>query len=142
MFSGVLVAHVFVTLPYVVRAVAPILAEVDIRQEEVARAMGANGVQLFTGVILPAIRSGLISGSAFTFVRSVGELGATIMVLGSLAPRTQTAPTFILSALSQGGTEEAAAMAVLLVMISLALFLGLKLSVTAAERRERRWSAR
>ena len=133
-FPGILIAHVFMTLPYVVRAVGPVLQEVDKSQEEAAKTMGANDVQVFLNVILPSIKSGLISGSIFTFARSLGEFGATIMVSGNLALRTQTAPMFIFSEFNRGEIEAASSMSVVLVIISLALFLGLKLMVKMTEK--------
>jgi len=130
---GILIAHVFMTLPYVVRAVGPVLQEVDRSQEEAAKTLGATEVQVFARVILPAIRTGLISGSIFTFARSLGEFGATIMVSGNLALRTQTAPMFIFSEFNRGEIEAASSMSVVLVIISLVLFLGLKSVVKIME---------
>ena len=131
-FSGILAVHVFMTLPYVVRAVSPALQEMDIGQEEAAKTMGASELQVFLNVILPSIKAGLIYGSAFTFARSLGEFGATIMISGTLALRTQTAPMFIFSDFNRGGIEAASSMSVVLVIISLALFVTLKLVVRAA----------
>ena len=125
-FPGLLIAHVFMTLPFVVRAVGPVLQDVDKSQEEAAQTLGANGVQIFSSVILPAIKRGLITGCVFTFARSLGEFGATIMVSGNLALRTQTAPLYIFSEFNKGNIEAANSMSVLLVLISFALFLGFK----------------
>ena len=125
-FSGILIAHVFMTLPYVVRGVGPLLKDVDKSEEEAAQTMGANEIQIFSNVVLPAIKAGLISGSVFTFARSLGEFGATIMVSGNLALRTQTAPLFIFSEFNKGNIEAASAMSVVLVIISFALFFGFK----------------
>ena len=130
-FPGILIVHVFMTLPYVVRAVAPALQETDSRQAEAAKTMGANELQVFLNVILPSIKSGLMSGSLFTFARSLGEFGATIMISGALALHTQTAPIFIFSDFSRGEIEAASSISVVLVIISLALFLTLKLTVRA-----------
>ena len=126
-FPGLLIAHAFMTLPYVVRAVGPVLEEVDKSEEEAAKTMGAGGFQVFTKVILPAIKGGLISGSVFTFARSLGEFGATIMVSGNLALRTQTAPLYIFSEFNKGNIEAASAMSVVLVAISFLLFFGFKI---------------
>ena len=68
-----MIAHVFLTLPFVVRAVGPVLQEVDKSQEEAAKTLGANEAQIFVNVILPAIKWGLITGCVFTFTRSLGE---------------------------------------------------------------------
>jgi sulfate transport system permease protein len=123
---GLLIAHVFMTLPFVVRAVGPVLKEVDKSQEEAAKTLGANGMHVFKSVILPAIKGGLITGCVLTFVRSVGEFGATIMVSGNLALRTQTAPLYIFSEFSKGNIEAANSMSVLLIIISFTLFIGFK----------------
>ena len=133
-FPGILIAHVFMTLPYVVRAVGPVLREVDKSQEEASQTLGANGFQIFSNVILPAIKGGLITGCVFTFARSLGEFGATIMVSGNLALRTQTAPLFIFSEFNKGNIEGANSMSVILVIISLFLFLGFKLVTKVLER--------
>ena len=133
-FPGLLIAHTFMTLPFVVRAVGPVLEDVDVSQEEAARTMGASDLQIFSNVILPAIKGGLISGSVFTFARSLGEFGATIMVSGNLTFRTQTAPLFIFSEFNKGNIEAASAMSVVLVMISFALFFGFKLVTKIMEK--------
>ena len=126
-FPGLLIAHVFMTLPFVVRAVGPVLRVVDSSQEEAAKTLGANDLQIFRRVILPAIKGGLITGCVFTFTRSLGEFGATIMVSGNLALRTQTAPLYIFSEFNEGNIEAANSMSVVLVILSFALFLGFKL---------------
>ena len=134
-FPGILIAHVFITLPYVVRAVGPVLQEVDKSEEEAAKTLGATDLQIFTSVILPSIKGGLITGAVFTFARSLGEFGATIMVSGNLALRTQTAPLFIFSEFNKGDIQSASSMSVVLVIISFALFFGFKLLPRIIERR-------
>jgi len=133
-FSGILIAHTFMTLPYVVRAVGPVLQEMDKSQEEAAQILGANNLQIFTSVILPSIKGGLIAGSVFTFARSLGEFGATIMVSGNLALRTQTAPLFIFSEFNKGNIEAASSMSVILVIISFVLFFGFKVIAKILEK--------
>ena len=133
-FPAILIAHVFMTLPFVVRAVGPLLEKVDTSQEEVAKTMGANQAQIFLNVILPSIRAGLISGCIFTFARSLGEFGATMMVSGILALRTQTTPMFIFSDFNRGEIEAASSMSVVLVIISLTLSLGWKLVIKTGKR--------
>ena len=132
-FPGLLMAHVLLTLPFVVRAVGPVLLEVDKRQEEAAKTMGASELQVFSSIILPAIKGGLITGCVFTFTRSLGEFGATIMVSGNLALRTQTAPLYMFSEFDEGNIEAATSMAVVLVLISLVLFLGFKVVTRITE---------
>ena len=134
-FPGILIAHVFMTLPYVVRTVAPVLQDVDRSEEEAAKILGANGAQVFINVILPAIKGGLISGCVFTFARSLGEFGATIMVSGNLALKSQTAPLFIFSEFNKGNVAAANSMSVLLVIISFVLFAGFKLASKIMEKK-------
>ena len=135
-FSGILIAHVFMTLPFVIRGVGPLLRDVDRSEEEAAKTMGASEPQIFMSVILPSIKAGLISGSVFTFARSLGEFGATIMVSGNLALRTQTAPLFIFSEFNRGNIDAASAMSVVLVIISFALFFGFKFVSRMVEKGE------
>lgn len=132
---GIVIAHVFMTLPYVVRGVAPLLQDVDRSEEEAARTMGANGFQILRRVIMPAIAPGLASGAIFTFARSLGEFGATIMVSGNLALRTQTAPLFIFSEFNKGNIAAASSMAVVLILLSFVLFFGFKLTIRLLERK-------
>ncbi len=127
-FPGILVAHLFMTFPYVVRAVGPVLQDSERGEEEAAQTLGASALGVFRYVTFPAIQSALIVGSIFTFARSLGEFGATIMVSGNLALRTQTAPLFIFSEFNAGNIEAASAMSVVLVLISFALFFGLKIA--------------
>ncbi|MCH6560744.1 ABC transporter permease subunit, partial [candidate division KSB1 bacterium] len=101
-FPAILTAHVFMTLPFVVRAVGPVLAAMDRTEQDAAKILGANEVQVFAKVIFPAIKSALITGCVFTFIRSMGELGATIIVAGNLALNSQTAPLFVFSEFNEG----------------------------------------
>jgi sulfate transport system permease protein len=134
-FPGILIAHVFMTLPFVVRAVGPFLAKVDTREQEAAKTLGASQFQVFTNFILPSIKGGLIAGCVLTFVRSLGEFGATIFVSGNLALKTQTAPLFIFSEFNRGNIAAANSMAVLLVIIALVFFTGFKLTTKLMERK-------
>ena len=126
---AVLIAHVFITLPFVVRAVAPALRDVDKSQEEAARMLGAGNLRVFTAVVLPGIKGGLIAGCVFTFSRSLGELGATIMVSGNIALMTQSAPLFIFSEFGKGNVEAATSMSAVLTLLSVALFAAFKLAL-------------
>ena len=134
-FPGILIAHVFLTLPFVVRAVGRILERADSTEEEAAKILGANQVQIFTNIVLPAIKGGLISGCVFTFIRSLGEFGATILVSGNLALKTQTAPMFVFTEFNEDNIAAANSMSVLLVVISFILFFGCKLINRFAEPR-------
>jgi sulfate transport system permease protein len=92
---GMIIATLFVTLPFVAREVMPVLSECGLEQEEAACILGANKWQTFWKVTLPSIKWGLIYGITLTFARSIGEFGAVIVVSGSIINRTQTATLHI-----------------------------------------------
>ncbi len=120
--AGIVLAHVFVTLPYMVGAVRPLLDELEGSYEEAAYTIGANRWQTFQFVILPALRGGLLSGILLTFAHSLGEFGATVMVSGNLRLRTQTAPLYIFAQFEAGKIAEANAVAAVLAALSFVIF--------------------
>lgn len=119
---GVLLAHLFVTFPYMLGAVKPVLDELEVTYEEAAYTMGASRWEAFRYVILPALKGGLFSGSLLTFAHSLGEFGATVMVSGNLRLKTQTAPLFIFAQFEAGNIEVANAVASVLALVSFILF--------------------
>lgn len=124
MFSsaGIILAHIFVTFPYMLAAVKPVLDEIEITYEEAAYTMGASRFQTFTYVILPALKGGLFAGTLLTFAHSLGEFGATVMVSGNLRLQTQTAPLYIYAQFETGKPEPANAVAAVLALVSFAIF--------------------
>ncbi|MBN2374499.1 sulfate ABC transporter permease [bacterium] len=92
---GMVIATLFVTLPFVAREVMPVLAEYGIEQEEAAYILGASKWQTFWKVTLPSIKWGLVYGITLTFARSIGEFGAVLVVSGSIINKTQTATLHI-----------------------------------------------
>jgi len=126
-FPGLLLGHVFVTFPFMVRAVGAVLESVPRSGEDAARTLGAKEGQVFFLVTLPAIREGLVAGAFLTFSRSLGEFGASIMVSGNLVGRTQTAPLYIFSRFNTGDVEGASAIAILLALASFLILLVLQL---------------
>lgn len=120
--AGVLLAHLFVTFPYMLGAVKPVLDELDVTYEEAAYTIGARRWQTFRFVILPALRGGLFSGTLLTFAHSLGEFGATVLVSGNLRLRTQTAPLYIFAQFEAGNIEAANAVAAVLATLSFVLF--------------------
>ena len=119
---GVFLAHLFVTFPYMLGAVKPVLDELEATYEEAAYTIGASRWQAFRFVILPTLRGGLFSGTLLTFAHSLGEFGATVMVSGNLRLRTQTAPLYIFAQFEAGNIETANAVAAVLATLSFALF--------------------
>ncbi|MFY9268278.1 MAG: ABC transporter permease subunit [Candidatus Manganitrophaceae bacterium] len=134
--GGILLAHVFVTFPYMLGAVKPVLDELEVTYEEAAYTMGAGKLKTFWYVVLPSLRGALFTGTLLTFAHSLGEFGATVMVSGNLRLRTQTAPLYIFSQFEAGNIEGANAVAAVLATFSFVIFLVL-LRVTEREQPEK-----
>jgi sulfate transport system permease protein len=124
---GILLATTFICLPFVVREVTPVLAQVSRDQEDAARTIGASGWKTFWHVTLPAIRWGLLYGVSLTFARAVGEIGAVLVVSGHIAGLTETSTLFILRALEDRNYVGAYAMAMLLAIASFVLLMVIEL---------------
>jgi ABC-type sulfate transport system permease component len=120
--AGVLLAHLFVTFPYMLGAVKPVLDELETAYEEAAYTIGASRWQTFRYIIFPALNNGLFSGTLLTFAHSLGEFGATVLVSGNLRLRTQTAPLYIFAQFESGNIETANAVAAVLATLSFVLF--------------------
>ena len=120
---GILLATIFISLPFVIREVAPVLAQASQDQEDAALTIGANRLQTFWHVTLPAIRWGLLYGVSLTFARAVGEIGAVLVVSGGVSRLTETSTLFIFRSLDDRNYIGANAMAVVLAGISFAILL-------------------
>jgi sulfate transport system permease protein len=120
---GILLALMIVTLPFVVRSVQPVLAELDPAEEEAARVLGASGWMTFRKVVLPALRSSIVAGGLLAFARAIGEFGAIVIIAGNISGKTLTAPIYIFQLVSQFRYAEAAAVATLLFSVSFLLVL-------------------
>lgn len=120
--AGIVLAHLFVTFPYMLGAVKPLLDELEVTYEEAAYTMGANAFQTFWYVTLPTLKGGLFAGTLLTFAHSLGEFGATVMVSGNLRLRTQTSPLYIFAQFEAGHLEAANAVAAALAVISFVIF--------------------
>ncbi len=133
---GVLLAHLFVTFPYMLGTIKPLLDEMESTYEEAAYTIGASRWQTFRHVILPALRTGLFTGTLLTFAHSLGEFGATVLVSGNLRLRTQTAPLYIFAQFEAGNITQANAVAAVLALLSFVIFFFL-LRYTDTGRREK-----
>jgi sulfate transport system permease protein len=120
---GVLLALLIVTLPFVVRSVQPVLAELDAAEEEAAYVLGASTWKTFWSVVFPALRPAIAAGALLSFARALGEFGSIVIVSGNITGKTLTAPVFIFQLASQFRPEEAAAVSALLFGTSFALVL-------------------
>ena len=122
---GVLMALLFVTLPFVVRTVQPVLIELDREMEEAAASLGAGRVTIFRRIVFPHLLPAVLSGVALAFARAIGEFGAVILIAGNLPFKTEVASLYVFQRLNAGDTRGAAALALLLLVISLAVLLGI-----------------
>lgn len=120
-WPAVLLATLFVTLPFTLREVALVLEEIGDSEEQAAATLGASAMQTFWRVTLPNIRGGLVVGTTLTAARALGEFGAVLVVGGGVANRTQTATTFIHSAIEERQEAAAYGMALLLAGAAIAL---------------------
>lgn len=121
---GMVLATLFVTLPFMIRELIPVLEAFDTRQEQAAATLGANGWQTFWRVTFPALRWGLIYGVTLTFARALGEFGAVLVIGGGVQGRTETATLFIYRALEERQYIGAYSASLALGLFSLILVLG------------------
>jgi sulfate transport system permease protein len=118
---GIVLALLLVTVPFVVRAVEPVLTELDPAEEEAAIVLGAGPIRTFRTVHLPAILPAAVSGSLRSLGRAMGEFGSIVVVAGNIPEATLTAPVYIFGEIESGQAEGAAAVGALLLLIALAL---------------------
>ncbi len=111
----VLVALLFVTLPFVVRSVQPVLLEIDKEVEEAAASLGANNAAIFRRVVLPALTPAILSGAALAFARSVGEIGSLVLIVG----KVQIASIVIFADIESDAPQAAASLSLVLIVLSL-----------------------
>jgi sulfate transport system permease protein len=123
---GMLIATIFISLPFVIREVMPVLAQVSADQENAAYTMGASPWQTFWHVTLPSIRWGLLYGISLTFARAVGEIGAVLVVSGGVSRLTETSTLFIFRSLDDRNYVGAYSMAVVLAAISFVILMAIE----------------
>jgi sulfate transport system permease protein len=133
---GVLVALVFIGLPFVVRTLQPVLAELGAEAEEASATLGATRAQTFIRVVFPALAPALVTGTALAFARAVGEYGSVIFIAGNLPMVSEIAPLVIVMKLEQFDYAGASAVGVIMLTVSFAVILLLNLlqSLVAARR--------
>jgi len=132
--TAVVFALTFVTLPFVVRAVQPLLMEMDREMEEAAASLGAGGFTIFRRIILPNLIPGILAGILLAFARALGEFGSLVLISGNIPFKTEVSSVFIRNQVESGNDAGAAAVSVVLLAISLLLLIGVSLVV--------RWSTR
>jgi sulfate transport system permease protein len=123
--TAIVLALLFVTLPFVVRSVQPVLLALDPEVEEAAASLGASGATTFRRVILPALRPAILAGVGLAFGRALGEFGAVVLISGNLPFKTEVSSVFVFGQLESDNVTGAAAVSIVLMVLSLAILLGL-----------------
>ena len=121
--AGVVIALIFVGMPFVVRTVQPVLEDAEKELEEAATALGANRLQIFTRVIFPHIAPALLTGFAMAFARAIGEYGSVIFIAGNMPMISEITPLIIIGKLEQYDYAGATAVAVVMLVMSFILLL-------------------
>jgi sulfate transport system permease protein len=121
--ASIVVALLFVTLPFVVRAVQPVLLELDREMEQAAESLGASRFTVFRRIILPNLIPAILAGCGLAFARAVGEFGSLVLITGNIPFKTQAASVFIFSQVESDFPVAASAVSVVLLVISLAVLL-------------------
>ena len=122
---GIVVALTFIGLPFVVRTLQPVLEDLDREVEQAAATLGASPLQGFLLVILPALWPALLTGFALAFARAVGEYGSVIFIAGNMPRKTEIAPLLIVTKLEQYDYAGATAIAVIMLVLSFSMMLGI-----------------
>lgn len=120
---GILIALIFIGLPFVVRTVQPILEDLETELEEAASSLGANRLQIFTKIIFPILLPALLTGFALAFARAVGEYGSVVFIAGNIPMVSEITPLIIITKLEQYDYAGATAIALTMLIISLILLL-------------------
>jgi sulfate/thiosulfate transport system permease protein len=132
---GITVALIFIGLPFVVRTVQPVLDDLEIEVEEAAASLGAQRWQTFSRVVFPTVAPALLTGFALAFARAVGEYGSVVFISGNMPMKTEIVPLLIITKLEQYDYAGATAVALVMLIASFVLLLGINLLQWAARRR-------
>ncbi len=133
--AGVVVAMIFVGLPFVVRTVEPVIAEIDFEAEEAAASLGASRLTVLRRVVFPALVPALLTGFALAFARGLGEYGSVIFISGNMPMRTEIAPLLIVTRLEQYDYAGATAIAVVMLAVALLMLVAVGSLQTWSRRR-------
>jgi sulfate transport system permease protein len=134
---AVAMALMFVTLPFVVRAVQPVLHELDEEMEEAAASLGASNARIFRSIVLPNLTPAIIAGCGLAFARAIGEFGSLVLITGNIPFDTQVASVYIFGKIESGNEVAAAAVAVFLLFVSVLVLTLLNLFGRWRSRHER-----
>lgn len=120
---GIVLALLFVTYPFVIRAVQPVLMEAELRQEEAAFTLGASKWRTFRSVVLPTIAPAILTGALLSFARALGEFGSIVAVAGNIQGKTLTAPVYIFQQIESQNQRGASVVSLVLLALSFAMML-------------------
>jgi sulfate/thiosulfate transport system permease protein len=134
--KGVFLALLFVTLPFVVRSVQPVLIDMERDVEEAAASLGASGFTTFRRIILPTIAPAILAGAALSFARALGEFGSVILISANLAGKTEVSSAYMLKLIESEDTIGAAAVATLLLIVAIVVLVILDSLQRVAARRD------
>ncbi|MGH2930773.1 MAG: sulfate ABC transporter permease subunit CysT [Solirubrobacteraceae bacterium] len=132
---GIVVALAFVTLPFAVRSVQPVLAQLDRETEEAAASLGASRTTVLRRLVLPAVAPAMLAGAGLSFARGVGEFGSVVLVSGNVPYKTEVASSWIFSLSQSDDLAAAAAVSVVLIVISLVVLLSIGFFGRSLDRR-------
>jgi sulfate transport system permease protein len=124
--AAVLLALLFVTLPFVIRSVQPVLIELDREMEEAALSLGARNATIFRRIVLPNLGPAILSGAALAFARAVGEFGSIVLISGNIPFHTQVSSVFVFKQIESDNPIGAAAVSTVLLLVSLAVLIGIR----------------
>ncbi|MGB3371571.1 MAG: sulfate ABC transporter permease subunit CysT [Rhodococcus sp. (in: high G+C Gram-positive bacteria)] len=133
---AVVVALLFVTLPFVVRAVQPVLIELDREVEEAAASLGANNWTIFRSIVLPVLLPSVLSGTGLAFARAIGEFGSVVLIGGNIPGETQIASQYIRELIEYDRPVDAAAISVVLLALAFVVLFVLRIVGNRLARRE------
>jgi sulfate/thiosulfate transport system permease protein len=133
---GIGIALLFVTLPFVVRSVQPVLMELDQSTEEAAASLGANNRTIFISVILPALLPSLLSGAGLAFSRAIGEFGSVVLIGGAIPGQTEVSSQWIRTLIENDDPTGAAAISMVLLVLSFIVLFALRTFGSRAAKRQ------
>ena len=134
--SGVLLALLFVSLPFVVRTVQPVLLEMDRDMEEAAASLGASQFTVFRRIVLPTIAPAMAAGTTLAFARALSEFGSTVLISGNLPGHTQVAAVYIYGKIQEDSVTGASAVSTVLLVVSLVVLVLLNVIQKRVARRD------
>jgi sulfate transport system permease protein len=126
--AAIVLALAFVTLPFVIRSVQPVLLELDREMEEAATSLGASAGTTFRRVVAPNLLPAILSGATLSFARAVGEFGSIVLISGNLPFKTQVSSVYVDKLIQSDATTQAAAVATVLLFISLGVLFAIRLA--------------